>query len=211
MDGIINAAAGIFRIYASGKTFVATYKQGKKSWETGEGWAKTFLLIGGSILAVINLGQMAAQGSEMMAADQAKNAVTPAEGTGTAEMTAKKPSIFDVDGNGRVTRNEIIDAAKAGKIPGIDMNNPDYAGINGWQNFSEDLSSNPEFRALFKNSNQVDRAIRSIKFGLKERALDNLGTSSASFPGNSWFHHAFGLDPSEAEATAKEIARQMGN
>ena len=30
--GVLNAAAGIFRLYASGKTFIATYKQGKKSW-----------------------------------------------------------------------------------------------------------------------------------------------------------------------------------
>jgi hypothetical protein len=30
--GVLNAAAGIFRIYVSGKTFIATYKQGKKSW-----------------------------------------------------------------------------------------------------------------------------------------------------------------------------------
>ena len=73
--GVVNAVAGIFRIYASGKTFVATYKQGKKSWETGEGWGKTFLLIGASIFAIVNLGQMAAQGNAMMAANQAENAV----------------------------------------------------------------------------------------------------------------------------------------
>ena len=82
--GIINAAIGIFRIYASGKTFVATYKQGKKSWESGEGWGKTFLMIGMSILAIVNLGQMAAQGNAMMAADAAKNA-SKAAGEAAAE------------------------------------------------------------------------------------------------------------------------------
>lgn len=98
--GVVNAVAGVFRIYASGKTFIATYKQGKKSWETGEGWAKTFLLIGGSIFAIVNLGQMAAQGNAMMAADQAKNAASAAsegakEAVGNASAEGYSVSIGD--------------------------------------------------------------------------------------------------------------------
>ena len=98
--GVVNAVAGVFRIYASGKTFIATYKQGKKSWETGEGWAKTFLLIGGSIFAIVNLGQMAAQGNAMMAADQAKNAASAAsegakEAVGNAGAEGYSVSIGD--------------------------------------------------------------------------------------------------------------------
>jgi hypothetical protein len=98
--GVVNAVAGVFRIYASGKTFIATYKQGKKSWETGEGWAKTFLLIGGSIFAIVNLGQMAAQGNAMMAADQAKNAASAAsegakEAVGNAGAEGYSVSVGD--------------------------------------------------------------------------------------------------------------------
>ena len=100
--GIVNAVAGIFRIYASGKTFVATYKQGKKSWETGEGWGKTFMLIGASIFAIVNLGQMAAQGNAMMAADQAKNAASAA-GKGAAEAAKGAAS-----GNVGISNGEVI-------------------------------------------------------------------------------------------------------
>ena len=101
--GVVNAVAGIFRIYASGKTFIATYKQGKKSWETGEGWAKTFLLIGGSIFAIVNLGQMAAQGNAMMAADQAKNAAKAAS-EGAKEAVGSAGSGGDVS----IINGEII-------------------------------------------------------------------------------------------------------
>jgi len=128
--GIINAAIGIFRIYASGKTFVATYKQGKKSWESGEGWGKTFLMIGMSILAIVNLGQMAAQGNAMMAADAAKNASNAAGeaaaegGKSAAGGGGKNP--FDLDGNGRLTRSELMKMMKENKIPGMDLNDPRY-------------------------------------------------------------------------------------
>lgn len=112
--GIVNAVAGIFRIYASGKTFVATYKQGKKSWETGEGWGKTFMLIGASIFAIVNLGQMAAQGNAMMAADQAKNAASAAKSgaeeaaKNSAGETTKSGINPDLDDAGDILENHGI-------------------------------------------------------------------------------------------------------
>jgi hypothetical protein len=62
LGGAGNAIAGIFKLVGAGKTFHATYKQGKKSWESGEGWGKFFLLLIGSIFAVITIAGMAVQG-----------------------------------------------------------------------------------------------------------------------------------------------------
>ena len=113
--GVLNAAAGIFRLYASGKTFIATYKQGKKSWQTGEGWGKTFLLLGASILAAINLGQMASQGSEMMAADKAAESANNA-----TDIASSNKSISLRDG-------EVIETPN-GKVKITSMN--DDGSIN---------------------------------------------------------------------------------
>ena len=133
--GIINAAIGIFRIYASGKTFVATYKQGKKSWESGEGWGKTFLMIGMSILAIVNLGQMAAQGNAMMAADQAKNAASTAA-QGTKEFGEKGAGVragkamdldkYDLENNG-IVRGDTITGPDGTKWKIADLGDSGYA------------------------------------------------------------------------------------
>ena len=218
--GVVNAVAGIFRIYASGKTFVATYKQGKKSWETGEGWAKTFLLIGGSIFAIVNLGQMAAQGNAMMAADQAKNAASAA-GEGAKEVagntSSKTPGTsgknpFDLNGDGLMSENELMKMAKQNKIPGMDLTDPKYAGPNGWNRFQSDLRNNPDFRAMLKKypsfrSNQFFRRLGTKMAG---SVASDMG-GQARFYGNSWFQRFIGADPSAAENAAKAMARAMGN
>ena len=104
---------------------MATYKAGKKSWESGEGWGKTLLMIGLSIIACVNLGQMAEQGRAMMAADQARAAASA--GKAVAEGTASNgANPFDLDGNGRLTRPELMKMMKENKVPGIDLNDPRY-------------------------------------------------------------------------------------
>ena len=207
---------GIFKLYASGKTFVDTYKAGKKSWESGTGWAKTFLMIGLSILACVNLGQMAAQGKAMMAADQAKAAASAgkAGAKNAAENAAggKGSNPFDLDGNGRLQRMEMMKMIKDNKVPGIDMSDPRYAGVHGWQNFQSDLRHNPEFLKIVKKSygsGGSDRFFRGLRLAMQGDVAQNTGVRT--FYGNSWWQRFIGADPTEAEEAAKSVARAMGN
>jgi hypothetical protein len=167
--GIVNAASGIFRIYASGKTFVATYKQGKKSWETGEGWGKTFIMLGLSILAIVNLGQMASQGLEMMGADQAENAASAASAAseGAKDAVGNVGSNIDLvsqsngmlDSSGNINSVRIAELAKENKIPGFNFNDylkdyesGDIVHVRAYDIF-EKLAENPTYGKYFNLSN----------------------------------------------------------
>jgi hypothetical protein len=168
--GILNALSGSFRIIASGKTFIATYKQGKKSWESGEGWGKTFMMIGLSILALINLGNMASAGSDMMAADGADSEMgltehgkqhgnelldndssNAASGNNNVNADVGDNGPFDLNGDGKITQSELTDAIKNNKIPGIDVNDPKYSGTNGRLLLRKDLLERPEFKNMYKS------------------------------------------------------------
>ena len=81
LGGAGNAIAGVFKLVGAGKTFHATYKQGKKSWESGEGWGKFFLLLIGSIFAVITIAGMAVQGRQMLNARSEKAAAAKLQQT----------------------------------------------------------------------------------------------------------------------------------
>lgn len=211
--GIVNAVAGVFRIYASGKTFVATYKQGKKSWESGEGWGKTFLMLGMSIMAIVNLGQMAAAGNAQMAADAAKNAAgeagkSAAEGA-TENTISKGKNPFDLNGDGELESKELMKMMKENKVPGIDLSSKRYAGINGWRNFKADLYRNPKFTKLFSNDGEdMNDFFEEFELRLQGNVAQSMG-GSASFAGNSWWQRFIGADPSAAENTAKRIAKSM--
>ena len=160
--GVINAAMGILRLYASGKTFIATYKQGKKSWQTGEGWGKTFLFLGASILAAINLGQMASNGSEMMAAaDQAKNTASAAgEGAkATVGNGISGANPYDLEYNGKLklggtitgpdgtqwTIEDLGDRGYAKTIDGIQVSTklPDGSTVSNYIKW-KDIHKGPE-------------------------------------------------------------------
>ena len=201
--GILNAIGGAFKLYGAGKTFIATYKQGKKSWESGEEWGKFFLLLATSILAIFAIGQMAAKGQALM---DAANASAGAGSVSASANAAVSDNPFDLNGDGKMTSSEIMKMAKENKIPGIDLNDPKYAGPNGWQEFQWDLRENKDFKEMFSKLNHTSQRHFFNKLGMNmagEVASDMGG--KATFHGNSWFQRFIGADPSAAENAAKAM------
>jgi hypothetical protein len=56
----------IFKVVAAGSTFYLTYKQGKKSWESGEEWGKFFILLITSVCMALSLKPMIEDGVNIM-------------------------------------------------------------------------------------------------------------------------------------------------
>ncbi len=56
--GAVNMMAGVFKIFAAGKMFKATYKAGKRSWTEGDEWSTFFAYLVGSVFAGSVLLQM---------------------------------------------------------------------------------------------------------------------------------------------------------
>lgn len=86
------------------------------------------MMIGLSILAIVNLGQMAAAGNAQMAADAAKNAAGEA-GQSAVEETAKgakeaAKNVVNNGGNSSLNFDKFSELAKQNKLPGINLNDP---------------------------------------------------------------------------------------
>ncbi len=151
---------------------------------------------------------MAAQGSEMIAADSTENAV----GAAGESVSQGSANPFDLNGDGQMSPKEIMKMAKENKLPGIDLSDPKYADVNGWTEFKSDLMDNEQFIEMLRKYSPRGqrRFLEKVGLEMAGEVAEGMG-GEATFHGNSWFQRFIGADPSAAENAAKEIARAMGN